>query len=75
MADYEFKVMNQIELVNRMSPLAVSFFVGAEPIIITEKDILVKNPSCFDRNRASLSNNRFKKPIRGNLKNIRDNIV
>lgn len=75
MADYSFRIVNQVVLKNNLTALGAGFFVGQDPIIITEKDILVKKESCFDRNRAGINNNRFKKPIRGNLKNIRDDVV
>lgn len=75
MADYELKIINQTEQVNQLSAISVSFFVAMEPILITEKDILVKRPACFDKNRAKFSNDRNKKPVFGNLKDITDDIV
>lgn len=75
MADREFRLLNVAHTYNQLTIKQASIFVGIEPIVITEKSLLAKQEACFDKNRARFSNDRNKKPILGNLKDIKDQIV
>lgn len=75
MADREFTLLDVAYAYNQMTVKQVSVFVGIDPIVITEKSLLAKQEACFDKNRARFSNDRNKKPVLGNLKDIKDQIV